>query len=85
MYEVEYTHTKMLNNLYPLTRIMAVFPEATGADFKDTNINIRQKPTHYNLSQQHGGSRGENVSTERKKEKVSQWEFTANEEDRYTE
>lgn len=32
----------MLNNLWRLTRIMAVFQEATGADFKSTNINILQ-------------------------------------------
>lgn len=31
-----------MNNLRQLTRIMAVFQEATGADFKDTNINIVQ-------------------------------------------
>lgn len=37
------THTHgMLNNLWRLTRIMAVFQGATGADFKDTNINILQ-------------------------------------------
>lgn len=45
MYEYEYTraHThSMLNNLWCFTRIMAVFQEATGADFKDTNINILQ-------------------------------------------
>ncbi len=36
-----HTHTYgTLNNLWRLTRIMAVFQEATGADFKDTNINI---------------------------------------------
>ena len=30
------------NNLWQLTRIMAVFQEAIGADFKDTNINTLQ-------------------------------------------
>lgn len=31
-----------VSNLWRLTRIMAVFQEATGADFKDTNINMLQ-------------------------------------------
>lgn len=35
-----HTHTHgALNKLWRLTRIMAVFQEAIGADFKDTNIN----------------------------------------------
>lgn len=60
-----YTHTNgAQNNHWPRTRIMAVFQKATGAVFKDTNINILTKPTHYNLSQQHRGNRGENVSTQ---------------------
>ena len=79
------------NNLWRLTRIMAVFQEATGADFKDTNINIVQSQHIIILVSNTGGSRGENVSAaektggERKKEKVSQREFRTNEEDRYTE
>lgn len=60
-----YAHTNgAQNNHRPRTRIMAVFQKATGAVFKDTNINILTKPAHYNLSQQHRGSRGENVSTQ---------------------
>lgn len=45
MYEGEYARTHAHgtpNNLWRLARIMAVFQEATGADFKDTNINILQ-------------------------------------------
>ena len=39
---------------------MAVFQEATGADFKDTNINIVQSQHIIILVSNTGGSRGEN-------------------------
>lgn len=80
-----------LNNLWRLTRIMAVFQEATGADFKDTNINIVQSQhiiilvSNTGVAEERMSARGKDRRRERKKEKVSQREFRTNEEDRYTE
>ena len=62
-----------LNNLWRLARIMAVFQEATGADFKDTNINIVQSQ-HIIILVSNTGVAEERMSDRRRKKREKEIE-----------